>query len=312
MYNRFLEAGKEGKNEWWRYVAGIIIVFIGGYALLGQIPLFFLAVWGKNHGYINLADPGIEGKLLNPEVMHVSPVVIQLIEMFIFVCAMLALWVVVRFLHKKSFKSIVTSSRRIRVPRILFSFVTYLAVMTAMLTVQMRADPTNYDFIFKLKPFLISLLIGVTLMPIQTWWEEFFLRGYVLQGLGLIARSALIPVITTSTIFGLLHMGNPEVKTYGWALMLPQYIWPGLMLGLLTALDEGQELAMGAHWANNLFLTTAVTSGSFVIQGSAIYSIKSFDPVTELWTGGVTWTLFLAIMWATYKWNPKKLYKKEI
>ncbi|TND04080.1 MAG: Abortive infection protein [Bacteroidetes bacterium] len=310
FFNRYLEAGREGKNDWWRYLVGILLVFFIGYGLVGQIPILILIFWGIKNGYISsIADPELQSKIFNPEVMHLSPHVIMLTQMALFVGGMLVLWIVVRFMHRKRFMSIVTASRNVRVRRIGFSFITYIGVMLATLTIQMRADPTNYEYIFQLKPFLITILIGLTLLPIQTWWEEFFVRGYMLQGFGLAVGKALIPLLTTSLLFGLLHMMNPEAQKYGWEIMLPQYVMPGLIFGLLTVLDEGQELAMGAHWANNLFLISAVTSSDYVIQASAIYRVKSFDPVTELWIGALQLFTFLAIMWATYKWNPKKLYK---
>lgn len=310
LYNRFLEAGREGKNDWWRYVLGIAIVFFVGYGFIGQLPLLIMSFLAVKNGYITtLDDPGIQQKLFDPAVMHVSPHVIMLMQIAMFIGGMLALWPVVRFLHGKRFISIVTASKKIRYRRIGFAFVTYMAVMAATLTIAMRADPTNFDTVFDLKPFLITLAIGIFLLPIQTWWEEFFIRGYMLQGLGLAFGRALFPVLITSLLFGGLHMANPEARAYGWAIMLPQYVLPGLIFGLLSVLDEGQELAMGAHWGNNLFLILIVTSKDSVIQGSALFRANAFDPVTELWVGAVQLLVFLGIMWATYKWKPAKLYK---
>jgi len=309
MYNRFLEVAGEGKNEWWRYLLGSFIVFLGYF--FGSIPFAVLAAWGTQQGYIENGDPDVGRKVMDPSVMHLPPYVILLLQIGIFVFAMLALWAVVRFLHQRKFLSIVTSRSRLHVRRIGFAFITYIGLMTALLTIQMNADPTNYETIFRLEPFLVTLAIGLFLLPVQTWWEEFFFRGYLLQGLGLAMRNPLGPLLITSLVFGLMHMSNTEAQTYGMALMLPQYILPGLMLGLLTVLDEGQELAMGAHWANNLFLICVVTNSKFSIQAPAIYASRKFDPITELWTSAVLWLIFLGIMWATYKWDPKRLYKSE-
>ena len=43
---------------------------------------------------------------------------------------------------------------------------------------------------------------------------------------------------------------NPEVEKLGY-LILVYYIGSGLFLGIITLMDEGIELALGFHFANN-------------------------------------------------------------
>ncbi len=304
MFNRFLEVAKEGKNDWWRY-----LITIGVSILTAQIPSVIWMLVMTGTGRLQANDPQMEAHVFDAAYLGVSHVAIQLVQIGSFVFATLGLWLCVKFVHRKRFLSIITASKNLRIRRIGFGFVSFLAIMFATLTVQKQADPTNFDVIFQLKPFLISLLIALFLLPIQTWWEEFLIRGVMLQGIGLITGKALIPVLVTAGIFGALHMNNPEVHQYGWQIMLPIYTLPGLVFGVITALDEGSELAMGAHWANNLFLTSVVTNSSFAIQAPAYYNMKNLDPQTELWVSALQYLIFISIMWATYKWKPAKLYQ---
>ena len=46
-------------------------------------------------------------------------------------------------------------------------------------------SPENYEINFKLKEFLILLIIAVCLIPIQTSVEEIVFRGYLMQGLAI-------------------------------------------------------------------------------------------------------------------------------
>lgn len=63
----------------------------------------------------------------------------------------------------------------------------------------------------------------------------------------------------TSVIFGMMHIFNPEVSKMGY-IILVYYIGTGFLLGIMTLMDEGMELALGFHAANNLIGALLVTS----------------------------------------------------
>ncbi len=63
----------------------------------------------------------------------------------------------------------------------------------------------------------------------------------------------------TSLIFGLMHITNPEIGKIGY-IALVAYIGIGFFLGIITLMDEGLELALGFHAANNLFIALFVTA----------------------------------------------------
>jgi membrane protease YdiL (CAAX protease family) len=70
-----------------------------------------------------------------------------------------------------------------------------------------------------------------------------------MQGLEF-SETQMVPALMTSIIFGSVHFGNPEVSKLG--ILCCVYIGTGLFLGILTLMDEGMELALGFHAANNL------------------------------------------------------------
>ena len=90
-----------------------------------------------------------------------------------------------------------------------------------------------------------------------------------MQGLGLATRSAWFPLLFTSITFGLMHIANPEVEKLGYSLLI-YYIGTGLFLGITTLMDDGLELALGFHAANNLFTALLVTSDWTVFQVPSI------------------------------------------
>ena len=103
------------------------------------------------------------------------------------------------------------------------------------------------------------------MMPLQTGFEEVFFRAYLMQAVGLTVRNAWLPLVFTSVTFGLMHLVNPEVEKLGYMLLI-YYIGTGFFLGITTLMDDGIELALGFHTANNLFTALLVTSDWTVFQ----------------------------------------------
>ena len=91
----------------------------------------------------------------------------------------------------------------------------------------------------------------------------------MMQGLGILFRNRWVPLVVTSVIFGLMHLGNPEVEKLGYGIMV-FYIGTGFFLGIITLMDEGLELALGFHAANNLVTALLVTSEWTAFQTDSI------------------------------------------
>jgi membrane protease YdiL (CAAX protease family) len=111
----------------------------------------------------------------------------------------------------------------------------------------------------------------------------------------------------TSIIFGGLHLFNPEVEKLGYGIMV-YYIGTGLFLGILTLMDEGIELALGFHAANNLFTALLVTSSWTAFQTESIL-IDTSEPSlgAELIISLlVLYPIFLFFMSKKYGWNQWK------
>ena len=129
--------------------------------------------------------------------------------------------------------------------------------------------PENYEINFNLKPFLILTLISFLLFPIQASSEEYFFRGYLMQNIGVISKNRWLPLIITSTAFGLVHAGNPEVAELG-NMIFVYYIGSGLFAGIMTLMDDGMELALGWHAANNMVAALLVTADWTALQTHSI------------------------------------------
>lgn len=275
----YIEQGYKGAHEPWRYVVGFLAVFIG-WQLIGALPLT-AAVVIKAMGTGSFPTSiGAMADLLGSNLF----LFLMLIS---FLIAFVSLILVVKFLHRQPLNALATARNKMDWKRVFFAFSLWAVVTVFFMLLDVYLSPEDYIYNFDLEPFLILLLIAVVLIPIQTSFEEYFMRGYLMQGIGLMAKQRWIALLGTSFLFGILHIFNPEVGKLGYGIMV-FYIGTGLFLGILTLMDNGLELAIGFHAANNLMAALLVTAEWTAFQTPSVYKDIS-DP--EL-----GWDVFIPVL----------------
>jgi membrane protease YdiL (CAAX protease family) len=101
-----------------------------------------------------------------------------------------------------------------------------------------------------------------------------------------------------------MHIANPEVEKMG-NILLIYYVGTGLFLGVITLMDEGLELALGFHAANNLVGALLVTSDWSAFQTDSIFKDRSspsagFDVLLPVF---IVFPLILFIFSKKYNWS---------
>ncbi|TPG32978.1 CPBP family intramembrane glutamic endopeptidase [Flavobacterium pectinovorum] len=291
----FLEQGIKPENVFWKYLIGS--VFIITTSFIGQIP-FTLAVYFNYNGkdaFPTESDAAL--KMFEPNLT-------LFLVMISFAFAFAGVWFVVKYLHHQTLLSVTTSRKKIDWNRILFSFALWSFFSILSFLFVYYQSPDNFVWNFKLIPFLILVAIGSILIPIQTSTEEYVFRGYLMQGFANLAQNKWFPLLMTSLIFGSMHWFNPEVTKMGNIIMI-YYIGTGLFLGVITLMDEGMELALGFHAANNLIGALLVTSDWSVFQTNSIFKDMSepsagFDVILPV---VVVYPILLFIFSKKYNWT---------
>lgn len=237
------------------------------------IPIMFFLLMLLNYVVIVALDMDTE-QLMRDEIARTG-------EMQVFVTAvaplgffLLILLAWVKFFHKQTIRSLTTSRPRVSWKRIFFSFLLWGTASAASIVASYYLSPESFELNFQLKPFLILAAVSIVLIPMQTSFEEYLFRGYLMQGLGIATRSRLFPLLFTSIMFGLMHIANPEVGKMGY-LVLVFYIGTGFFLGIITLMDEGMELALGFHAANNLVACLLITSEWSALQTPSVFKDNS-------------------------------------
>ncbi len=268
------------------------------------IPLGFLALIVFN--YFSTKGMDTE-KMLHDiiEKLGVNIAFVLLVAPLSFACLLVFFWV--KFVHQQSIRSLTTSRAKVDWKRILFSFILWSLITIVTTLIAYYFQPEDFVINFQLQPFLVFLVLAVILIPLQTSFEEYLFRGYIMQGLGVVTKSRLIPFVTTSVLFGLMHIANPEVEKMG-NIVLVYYIGTGFFLGILTLMDEGLELALGFHAANNLIGALLITSDWSAFQTHSIFKDVSnptagFDIILPIF---IVFPLLLFIFSRKYKWHSWK------
>ncbi|MGE5943570.1 MAG: lysostaphin resistance A-like protein, partial [Flavobacteriales bacterium] len=256
-------------HDWWRYLIGVFIIIIA--VVIGQIP-FTIVVLLKAFKDGDSLQGLDETKMLS----LLEPNLNLFLMLLSFAVGLGAIFLVVKYLHKQSVRELTTTRNKIDWKRFWFSFFLWGIISSGFIWFEYFMSPEDYVWNFKLVPFLILLVIAVIFLPLQTSFEEYLFRGYLMQGIGVIAKNRWLPLLITSLAFGLLHIANPEVDKLGYNILV-FYIGTGLFLGILTLMDEGMELSLGFHAANNLFTALLVTADWTALQTHSILKDMS-DP----------------------------------
>jgi len=224
--------------------------------------------------------------------------------MISFVAVLPGIWLVVKKLHDLPLMSILSGRKNIDYNRILFSFCLSGAIISLMVITGYLISPDNYEINFKLKEFLILLIIAVCLIPIQTSVEEIVFRGYLMQGFGYWFNSRFMALFMSCSVFGILHIANPEVTQLGYGFIFVYFI-VSFMLGITVLMDDGLELVLGFHAANNIFIALLLTSDWTVLQTESVLKDIS-DPtfgIYDILTGSILYPSVIYIFAKKYSWT---------
>ena len=307
----FFKQAERGINAWYFYAAGIALVIVG--YILGQMPL--IAV--QSH-YVDTYNIGLDKvneylKTNDFSLLHISRNLGFFLMILMFVGAMAMLYIATR-IHKKQFLDIVTSRSKFDVKRFLFAFLWWTALSLVVEFFIYLANPGNYKTEFNLSAFIVLALICIIFLPIQTALEEFFFRGYLLQGIYLISKSPVMAIVLSTVLFSMVHTMNPEVEKFGFWPMQMYYLGAGIFFAILAYADGGLELSLGLHTSVNLFGAMILKYEGSVIQTDAIFCQLKADVWLNTFMFYATAIVFYYLAQKKYGWTftLKELMKASV
>ncbi|MEH6659079.1 CPBP family intramembrane glutamic endopeptidase [Leeuwenhoekiella marinoflava] len=284
----FIEQAYKGDNAKWK--VGITTILVMGIFILNFIAFLFTSQEDMDKMY---------------EMLKSIPANINLIlNLGVFIPILILLFILVKYLHNRSILSLTTSRSKFDFKRFAFSLSLILIFTIAGFFISYYLTPEDYVLQFDLTNFIILFVISLLMFPFQIGLEEWLFRGYLMQQLGVASKSKWFPLIVTSVLFGVFHSANPEVAEMG-AITMVFYIGTGFLLGIMTLMDEGLEMALGFHLGNNFLAAVLVTTDYSALQTDAIFksTAGSSSALEIIFPVLIIYPIFLGILAYRYKWT---------
>ncbi|WP_166417237.1 CPBP family intramembrane glutamic endopeptidase [Cochlodiniinecator piscidefendens] len=259
FYERLIAPARRS-NEIWRICVGCVMIAVA-------YPLCLHLYWDLLSGIAGLPRWAVQTAVetgLRP--------VWTLALLFSFVGFWIACFFVVRFLHKRPFRSLFGSFRGVAYDfwRVVIAIV---LLNVALAVLPPYGDGESSD---ALRNPALSLSTWIALLPfsliailIQTGAEEVLFRGYLQSQLAARFKSPLIWILVPSFLFAAGHYA-PNIHGENNTFIV---IWAGLFGVLaadLTARSGTLGAALGFHFANNVFALLLVGSPG-AMGGLALY-----------------------------------------
>jgi membrane protease YdiL (CAAX protease family) len=304
---KHLSGAFKGRNNWWRYLLLFLVSLFGG-QLIGAIPLAIVMVYKffESGGALQL-NPENPTDLSSLGIGQNSGLFLLI---FPFITSLFTMILLFKPLHGRNFKSLLSGIQKIRWSRFFLPAAIWASIFLIYLFIDYLTNRQAYVLNFRAGRFIVLCILSLSMIPFQSSYEEIMFRGYIAQGIGVWAKNRILVIIVPAVLFGLMHAFNPEIDAFGFWIAMPQYIFFGLIFGLFTVLDDGIEVAMGVHSANNVFMSIFVTSPYSAFQTPALFFQGDVDPIKDmvvLFAAGILITAILAYL---YKWDFKILKQK--
>ncbi len=296
----FFIQGRSGNNNVVLYLVTVFLILFA--YTLGQFPLMSAV---NHHLDVNNSTLTINDFFANPDFASIgmSSNLGLFLMLLMFVAAFIALWMAVTFLHKKTFTTLISADNRLDFRRFAFGFIVWMTLMAVGELVLYVMNPSIYTYTFNPKAFLRLLAISLLILPIQTSFEELFFRGYLLQGLYNVIANKWVVVVITSLLFMIVHSTNPEIEQFGFGIMMTYYFLAGLLLGIVTMLDDRLELALGMHAAMNIYGAIFVGYEGGVIQTDSVWKMTEMNAEAMVVLIVIAGIVFILLAKRNFGWS---------
>ncbi len=293
-----------GKTDWWRFALTFVIVIAG--FLIGQIPLISTLYIRKDS--LSMSDVEFEKHFNNSNLsaFELDSYLLLTLMMIPFVIGFIFLVLSVKYLHSRPLRTLFTGKPSFDWKKAFFGFSVWSIIAIPMIWLMIPGESLTYQL--QWDRFLPLLALAVLLVPIQTTLEETFFRGYLFQTLVRVFQGKRLPFVIIAIGFALLHASNPEFSE-GFTRIIWAYLLLSLLFGILPLLDDGLELPMGIHAANNLIVVLFINAEGGAFSTPAVFQtdLQTLVSILPVLLPVVIIGTFLVLA-LRYKWNLKTVF----
>jgi len=260
----FIQQAYKGKNEWFHWVLTIMLVFVG-WQFIGVLPLMALA--GFHSADMAEFIASAENNFMSLDIDK-NLFLFFMILMFFF--GLISLVLGNKYIHKRTFRSLVTSRKSIDWNRVFYGFILWGIISTVVILSGIFLTPENYVWNFKPVPFFTLLAVSFLFLPFQTSFEELLFRGYFMQGLGISTTNKRFPLLFIYLVFSIALMVFLSIyKDYSFFILSIYFTAITVVLVLLLELESISKIfdssfnSVLMSFFNSKFIPLFITSVCF-------------------------------------------------
>jgi membrane protease YdiL (CAAX protease family) len=287
LLNTYLNLAYQGKTSWRRFLLAILLILFL-WQIIGAIPSISLFIWVMVDGN---SQTGVSS---TGQFQGIDPLLSFLMPMLASVLFMVGIFLAVRIVHQRPFRTLITPYQSFGWKRFFQGFGLWFALSALMSLCESLLYPGRYLWTMDIRNYIPFAFLALLLIPIQASAEELFFRGYLLQGFGLRLRNIWMLSLISGIVFGLPHLLNPEASVNFW-LMGFFYISIGAVMAFVSLRDGRLELALGLHAANNLFSALIANYSLTVIPTPSMFTINTLDAVYSVTAAFIALIVFVLI-----------------
>lgn len=304
----YLESVLGKDSSFWKYIVVIAVTLVATWIIGGLFSGIVVVVYLLGKG--GDISPEMLSNVKNLYDLGLPENLVLVLMLFPFIVSMLVSWALIRSMHRRTFSMTVNGRENIRWNHIVSGFLFWFILQLVYIAISYIVTPDNFVLQFEPDKFVPLLVITLLMIPFQTTYEEYIFRGYLAQGVAAWTKSRWLAICIPGLLFGLMHFANTEVAEHGVWVTMPHYIIIGLAFGLIAVLDDGIELPIGMHLANNLSICWFVTNKTSSLRTPAVFEQKEIFHVAETAGLVIAITLFILYFYRKYKWDFNILNQK--
>ncbi len=286
MTIKYLDAARHGRNEWWRYILGLLAPWATIIIALMGIIISFLTL-----GILKFSDFQASGSAAS--WMNKLPpwaVYIMTISFMSLLCGSVLVWI--EKAHQRNPFSVICPdpNQAFNFKRCFNAFIVWLALSLLLSgglfytyiyepqAIKITADPI---------PWLIYFIPAFILVLVTTLFSE-ITRGYVLQGMGLIVKNkSLLITISGLLMVCIMALGSLKRPPYIQIQFAISIFIFSIGLAMFILKENGLELALGIEAASSLSSKFIAYKSSEDSPFGLPLAIISIDRDTQVYSSSV-------------------------
>lgn len=251
----FLSIARQGKNGWLRYLFGLLMSLS---IVMISYTVFLLVI-----SYIS--DISIEEIGLS---IFSNPFYTLIFTGLLGSASLLGLYLAIKVLHDRNFKTLFSSGNSIGWLRITKGFILWLGTYAITWVIWYLVYPYRYQLTFNIIEWLPLAINYLLISIILSFIRILFLFSYLLQGLSLIIQRRILLPIIWGIVIGSFSI-NFEFPEYWFTSIIYS-----IFITLIIIKDDRIELAIGMQIFDDFSRFTIISSVETKLVLSSVFQVN--------------------------------------